>query len=136
MLYSFISFISFIIRYLICYFTIDSFPIFESEASQTLWSAIFGGVIYAILRLICYPIVGVISRKYNVQSSAIRSALYFVLYLPLVGITYAILLFLTHLEILPIQLQSITLQSASVWIVEKIGAFCQFIVSVISYIIS
>lgn len=136
MLYSFISFISFIIRYLICYFTIDSFPIFESEASQTLWSAIFGGVIYAILRLICYPIVGVISRKYNVQSSAIRSALYFVLYLPLVGITYAILLFLTHLEILPIQLQSITLQSASVWIVEKIGSFCQFIVSVISYIIS
>ena len=136
MLYSFISFISFIIRYLICYFTIDSFPIFESEASQTLWSAIFGGVIYAILRLICYPIVGVISRKYNVQSSAIRSALYFVLYLPLVGITYAILLFLTHLEILPIQLQSITLQSASVWIVEKIGAFCQFIVSVISFIIS
>lgn len=100
--YLFIKFVSYAIRYLICYFTIESVPIFESENAQKFWDALFGGIIYTIFLGICYPLVGFISDRKNIKSSSAKSALYFVLYLPLILIAYIVLLSLTHRGVLPI----------------------------------
>lgn len=104
MLYRIVSTISFIIRYLLCFFTIEAVDIFADAGAQVLWSFVFGGVLYFIFNLICFPIVGAISQKIGFQSSAFKSFLYFVLYLPLVFVTYGILLLLTHFGVLPISL--------------------------------
>lgn len=104
MLYRIVSTISFIVRYLLCFFTIEAVDIFADAGAQVLWSLVFGGVLYSVFNLICFPIVGAISQKIGFQSSAFKSFLYFVLYLPLVFVTYGILLLLTHFGVLPISL--------------------------------
>lgn len=134
MLYRFVSLISVIIRYLLCFFTIEKFPIFESEAAQTLWSALFGGVIYAVFQGICYPLVGTISRKYQIHSSAFRSLLYFLLYIPLVLIAWVVLLLLTRFDILPIQ--SALTQNSWAGLGEKIGLFFHCVTDLIFRVIN
>lgn len=104
MLYRIVSTISFIVRYLLCFFTIEAVDIFADAGAQILWSFVFGGVLYFIFNLICFPIVGAVSQKLGFESSAFKSFLYFVLYLPLVFVTYGILLLLTHFGVLPISL--------------------------------
>lgn len=104
MSYRIVSTISFIVRYLLCFFTIEAVDIFADAGAQVLWSFVFGGVLYFIFNLICFPIVGAVSQKWCIESSAFKSFLYFVLYLPLIGLTYGILLLLTHFGVLPISL--------------------------------
>lgn len=104
MLYRIISKISLVIRYLLCFFTIEAVDIFADAGVQILWSALFGFIIYYVFNLICFPIVGAISQKIGFESSAFKSLLYFLLYLPLIGLTYGILLLLTHFGVLPISL--------------------------------
>lgn len=104
MLYRIVSIISFIARYLLCFFTIEAVDIFADAGAQVLWSFVFGGVLYSVFNLICFPIVGAVSQKWRIESSAFKSFLYFVLYLPLIGLTYGILLLLTHFGVLPISL--------------------------------
>lgn len=133
MLYSLISLISIAIRYFLCFFTIERFPIFESEAAQTLWSALFGWVIYAVFQGICYPLVGTISRKYQIHSSAFRSLLYFLLYIPLVLIAWVVLLLLTRFHVLPIQ--SALTQNFWAGLGAKIGLFFQLLTDLISHVI-
>lgn len=100
-MYPIISSFSLIIRFWLCYVTIETLPVFSNEAIEWFVGQIIS--IYTIFRLICYPIVGVISRKIEIQSPAIKSILYFVLYLPLVGVYWLILLILTHaLGVLPV----------------------------------
>lgn len=103
-MYRIISTISFIVRYLLCFFTIEAVDILADAGAQVLWSFVFGGVLYFIFNLICFPIVGAVSQKLGFESSAFKSFLYFVLYLPLVFVTYGILLLLTHFGVLPISL--------------------------------
>ena len=100
--YPLIKFISFAIRYLICYFTIEAIPIFESKTAQKVWNALFGGIIYTVFLGICYPLVGCISKRNNINSNSTKSILYFILYLPLILIAYIVLLSLTHCGVLPI----------------------------------
>ena len=104
MLYRIVSTISFIARYLLCFFTIEAVDIFADAGAQVLWSFVFDGVLYSVFNLICFPLVGAISQKIGFESSAFKSFLYFVLYLPLIGLTYRILLLLTHFGVLPISL--------------------------------
>lgn len=104
MLYRIVSTISFIVRYLLCFFTIEAVDIFADAGAQVLWSFVFGGVLYSVFNLICFPIVGAVSQKLGFESSAFKSFLYFVLYLPLIFVTYGILLLLTHFGVLPISL--------------------------------
>lgn len=104
MLYRIVSTISFIIRYLLCFFTIEAVDIFADAGAQVLWSFVFGGVLYSVFNLICFPIVGAVSQKLGFESSAFKSFLNFVLYLPLIFVTYGILLLLTHFGVLPISL--------------------------------
>lgn len=104
MLYRIVSTISFIVRYLLCFFTIEAVDIFADAGAQILWSFVFGGVLYYFFNLICFPIVGAVSQKLGFESSAFKSLLYFLLYLPLIGLTYGILVLLTHIGVLPISL--------------------------------
>lgn len=131
--YYFISFLSHAFRYILCYFTIEKIPIFESETAQWFWSALFGGVIYSILLAVCYPLVGFISKKFCIESSSAKSILYFILYLPLVLIIYLVLLCFTRFGMLPISAE-ITF-NLTVWITEKAQSICQWFVNIfISYI--
>lgn len=127
--YPIIAVFSYIGRYILCYLTIEQIPIFESEAAQWFWSALFGGVLYTVFYFICYYEVGAISKKFNVKSSSAKSALYFVLYLPLIGIAILTLWLLTHFGVLPISAE-ITF-NLGVWIAEKIQDFFQFLLNMI-----
>lgn len=131
--YKIVKVISFVLRYLLCYFTIEKIPIFESETVQWFWSALFGGVIYSILLAVCYPLAGFISKKFCIESSSVKSILYFILYLPLVLITYLVLLCFTRFGMLPISAE-ITF-NLTVWVTEKAQSICQWFVDIfISYI--
>ncbi len=103
--YPFIAVFSFIVRYILCYLTIEQIPIFESESAQWAWSALFGGGLYTIFYFICYFEVGLISKKFGINSSSAKSALYFVLYLPLIGIVFLALWLLTRFGVLPISIE-------------------------------
>lgn len=132
-LYKIVKVISFVLRYLLCYITIEKIPIFESETAQWFWSALFGGVIYSILLAVCYPLVGFISKKICIESSSAKSILYSILYLPLVLITYLVLLCFTRFGMLPISAE-ITF-NLTVWVIEKAQSICQWFVNIfISYI--
>lgn len=101
-LYPIVKYGSYVIRYLICYFTIETIPIFESETAQKIFSALFGGVIYSVFWAICYPIVGCVSKRKHITNSFAKSGLYFVLYIPLSILAYIVLLSLTRHGVLPI----------------------------------
>lgn len=100
--YKIVSQISYLIRYALCCITIEKVPIFESETLQWIWSIALGGVIYTILWAICYLLVNFTSNKIDVTDSCQKSILYFLLYLPLIFITFLILKILTVYGILPI----------------------------------
>lgn len=127
-----IKLVSYAIRYLICYFTIEAVPIFESENAQKFWDALFGGIIYTIFWGICYPLVGFISKEKNIKSSSAKSILYFFLYLPLILIAYIFLLSLTHCGALPIS-HGITFSlkefafNGIVWCAEKLQSIIIFL---------
>lgn len=100
-MYPIASSLSFIARVWLCYATIESLPIFSNEAMDWVFGQIVS--IYTIFRIICYPIVGVISDRLDINSATIKSVIYFILYIPLVGIYWLILLLLTHVfGVLPI----------------------------------
>jgi len=100
-MYPLVSTISFVARFYLCYITIEQLPVFSNDALGWVFGQILS--IYTLFRLICYPIVGLISSHLEVQSAALRSAMYFILYLPLVGIYWLILSLLTNIfGVLPI----------------------------------
>ncbi len=105
-LYQLISLISYLIRYILCYLTIESIPIFESEAMQWIYSITFGGLIYTVFWSICYPLVRLISNKFDITHSYQKSLLYFFLYLPLILVSYLILKELTVHGLLPINMDT------------------------------
>lgn len=98
-MYPLVSRISFIIRFLICWGTIERYPIFDNETIQWLVGQVLS--IYTILRLICYVITWSITKKYLIKSPIRKSTIYFWIYLILTLITYLLLLLLTKCHILP-----------------------------------
>lgn len=100
-MYPIVSSLSLIARVVICYFTIEALPIFSNKAIEWVLGQVLS--IYTIFRLLCYPVVGKIARNFEIKSSTYKSIMYFVLYLPLIGIYWLILLILTHIVgILPL----------------------------------
>lgn len=100
--YKIVRTFSYLLRCLFCFLAIEQVPIFESETAQWIYSAFFGGVLYSLLWGICYPVVRHISRVNGIKSSAVKSGMYFVFYIPLAIIAFIILFVLTECEILPI----------------------------------
>ena len=100
-MYPIVSATSFIIRCYLCYITIEQMPIFANEAIGWVFGQIVS--IYVIFKLICYPIVGVLADNFDIESSSLKSIMYFLLYLPLAFIYWLVLLLLTNVfGILPI----------------------------------
>lgn len=135
--YLLIKLVSYAIRYLICYFTIEAVPIFENETAQEIWNALFGGIIYTIFWGICYPLVGFISKEKNIKSSSAKSILYFFLYLPLILMAYIVLQSLTHFGVLPItfSLKEIAF-NCIVWCTERVQEIAVIIWNLIVNIIN
>lgn len=135
--YLLIKLVSYAIRYLICYFTIEAVPIFENETAQEIWNALFGGIIYTIFWGGCYPLVGFISKEKNIKSSSAKSILYFFLYLPLILMAYIVLQSLTHFGVLPItfSLKEIAF-NCIVWCTERVQEIAVIIWNLIVNIIN
>lgn len=101
-MYPIVSAASFIARFYLCYITIEQLPIFANDAIGWVLGQVLS--VYTIFRLICYPIVGVISSNLDIESATAKSIMYFILYLPLAGLYWLVLLLLTNVfGVLPIQ---------------------------------
>jgi hypothetical protein len=100
-MYPLVSTLSLIARFYLCYVTIEQLPIFANDTTNWVIGQIIS--IYTVFRLICYPIVGVISSRLEIRSATAKSILYFLLYIPLMGVYWVVLLLLTHvLGVLPL----------------------------------
>lgn len=62
MKYKIIKLFSFLIRYGLCYITIEQILLFESTTAQRLWSLIFGGALYTVLRFFAMQLLAVSSN--------------------------------------------------------------------------
>jgi len=99
-MYRLLSKISLIVRFIICYFTIEAVPIFQSE----LWTVILAQAVpvYSILLAISYAIVGSVFKYERGSFPKLGVLLYFVVYIPLVLLLWGVLTLLTALGVLPI----------------------------------
>lgn len=122
-IYKVIKTISFLIRYGLCCITIEQVLLFESETAQWLWSLIFGGALYTVLRFFCYAIVGCIVKHFPAVSSSEKALMYFFLYIIVVFIIFGILKILTYFGALPIGVE-FTLHFKE-WIANKIDSLWQ-----------
>jgi hypothetical protein len=101
-MYPIVSSVSFLIRFYLCYVTIEQLPLFANEAIGWVFGQIVS--IYVLFRIVCYPIVGIISDNLEIRSASAKSVLYFLLYIPLAGLYWIVLLLFTNVfHILPIQ---------------------------------
>lgn len=97
-MYQIVSTLSFIIRFCICYKTIESIPILANPiANDILWEVI---PFYTILMLMSRSIVGLFYNKG--EAPTLGAIMYFFVYLVILGIVYIIMLLLTIVGILPI----------------------------------
>lgn len=98
-MYRILSSASFIVRFAICYVTIEAVPIVESE----LMTIILAQAIptYTVLRIISYGIVSALGYERG-SAPGLGVFLYFIVYLPLALLLWLTLLLLTWLNVLPI----------------------------------
>lgn len=99
-MYPFISDLSYVVRFLFCWMTIEQYPIFANEALQWILSEAVW--LYSILLLICYTITWYKASKLNIKSPTLRAIIYFLVYMVLATIVFLVLRWLTKLHILPI----------------------------------
>lgn len=99
-IYRIISSISYIVRFWLCYLTIENVPIFSNELVAYFIGQIIS--IYFLLMVICYFIVGRLSYKLGSNDPSARSILYFLLYIAMVFILWIVLKLLVVLGVLPI----------------------------------
>ena len=85
-MYSIFRTISYLIRFTVCYFTIDRIPIFKNESIGWMITQYIS--IYCILWLISYKIVGNIYKRGDnpVMGTMLYAIIYVVLILPIWGI--------------------------------------------------
>lgn len=101
-MYPLVSALSLFARFYLCFITIERLPIFVDDTANWIFGQVLS--IYTVFRLICYPLVGFISERLDIRSATVRSIMYFLLYLPLVGIYWFALMILTSIfGILPIK---------------------------------
>ena len=97
-MYKIFSKISYIVRFCICFVTIEAVPIYKSDLIGLIFGQVFPT--YVILLLISYAIVGIIYKKGSEPTLGV--ILYFIVYVSLVAILWIILALLTQFRILPV----------------------------------
>lgn len=94
------SSISFIIRAILCFYTIETTPIFANDAIEWVFGQIIS--IYTILRIISFSIVRNVFQYRRGDAPILGVALYGLVHVILVLILWGILALLTLVNILPI----------------------------------
>ena len=97
MLYIFVSTFSFIIRSILCYFTIDKIPIFRNHIANSLFLEVLS--LYTLLMIISRSIVGIFYGKG--ENPVLGSLEYFIVYIIILGIVFVVMTLLTIIGILP-----------------------------------
>ena len=98
-MYRFIRLISFFIRAYLCYCTIDKIPILANPIANSILLEVVS--IYTVLMLISRATVGTFYKKG--ENPTFGAVAYFIIYIVYLGITFGLMLLLTHLKVLPIQ---------------------------------
>lgn len=99
-MYRLVSSISFIIRAYLCYCTIDTLPIIKDPLIQELISEIFS--LYTLLWACSYFTNRKIIKELEINSSTVRTIIYFFIYLIYLFVLFGILKLLTWMNVLPI----------------------------------
>ncbi len=99
-MYRLLSKASYIVRFIICYFTIDAIPIFQSD----IWAYIFAQTVpvYGLLLAISYAVVGGVFKYERGSAPEFGVLLYFIVYIPLALLLWGFLALLTAIGVLPI----------------------------------
>ena len=92
--------ISFVVRATLCYFTIETTPIFAN--SLIAWGVDQIISIYTILLIISYFVVGRVFNYERGSAPELGVILYFITYVPLALILWGILALLTAVGVLPL----------------------------------
>lgn len=99
-MYRLLSGLSYITRFVLCYFTIETTPIFAN--SLIAWGVDQMISIYFVLLVISYFIVGNVFKYERGSVPELGVILYFVTYVVLALITWGILWLLTAVGVLPL----------------------------------
>ncbi|OGL23629.1 hypothetical protein A2791_02195 [Candidatus Saccharibacteria bacterium RIFCSPHIGHO2_01_FULL_46_30] len=92
--------LSWIIRWVICYFTIETTPIFENSLIAYGVDQIIS--LYTVLWFVSYTIVGRVFNYKSGSAPVLGVMLYAIIYIPLALLTWGILAILTALGVLPL----------------------------------
>lgn len=92
--------ISFAIRAVLCFYTIETTPIFSNAAIEWIFGQVFS--IYVVLRIIAYFIVGAVFKYERGNDPVAGVALYGIVHVVLVLILWGVLALLTLLKVLPV----------------------------------
>lgn len=98
--YKIAKLLSWIIRWVICYFTIETTPIFENSFVAYGVDQIIS--LYTILWFISYSVVGGIFRYERGSDPVLGVFLYAIVYIPLALIAWGVLALLTVVGVLPL----------------------------------
>ena len=98
--YRIISVTSFLIRFYLCYNTIDNIPIIYNPIANFILLETIS--IYSILMIITRRIVSVFYKKG--EAPILGAIAYFIIYIINLGITYGIMKTLTYFNILPLHI--------------------------------
>ena len=98
--YQIASAISLIVRAYVCYYTVETTPIFASDLKGLVLGQVVS--IYVILRIVAYFIVGNVLHYEKGSAPTLGVMLYGIIHLILVMICWGILAILTMMSILPI----------------------------------
>lgn len=99
-MYRFLSGLSYIVRFILCYFTIETTPIFAN--SLIAWGVDQMISIYFILLVISYFTVGSVFKYERGSMPELGVILYFVTYVVLALVAWGILALLTAVGVLPL----------------------------------
>ena len=98
-MYNILNLISWIIRFVICYFTIETTPIFANDVIQWFWGQI--AIIYSVLLVISYMIIGKVIGYEKGESPILGVILYAIVYIPVALAFWVTLWLLTIIGLLP-----------------------------------
>ncbi len=102
-MYQFLSGFSYIVRFILCYFTIETTPIFAN--SLLAWGVDQMISIYFVLMVFSYLIVGNVFKYERGSMPELGVVLYFFTYVILALITWGVLALLTAVGILPLAME-------------------------------
>ena len=99
-MYKIFSMMSLLIRAVICYFTIETTPVFENSLIAYGVDQIVS--LYSIMWLISYAIVGRVFGYQRSDDPTLGAILYFFVYTVVAMVTWGILALLTFFDIIPL----------------------------------